>query len=244
MPIDKARNLTIREALLTAYNGEGIFGEGNEVAKMPASLIPASDAHLAYLTLVLTISWGRDPVTLWQAARQTYEADPELFDPRYLAYVKKPQDLLERLKPLTRSRGDATTWQRTGKAIVMRGQGSIIVILAEYEWDAEKLLAMLAENKATFPVWSGEQTAPRWVWAMENAGIQPLTNTHQLQVPLSESGQLALSNLRLTSEKVSAAMFAPVEALGRRGCRERDGEPLCPVAKQCPVASFCQFAGI
>jgi hypothetical protein len=243
MPTDRTRNLAIRDALLAAYEGDGVFGEGREVVgKMPASLTPASDEHLAYLTLVLTISGGRDAVELWEAARQTFEADPELFDPRFLAYVKKPQDLLPRLKPLTRKRGDATTWQRTGKAIVMRGQGSVKAILEKHEWDAEQLLTMLAENKATFPVWSGEQTAPRWVWVMENAGIQPLTNTHHLQVPLSNTGQQTLSNLNINGEKVSAQMFAPLEALGMRGCRQKeDDHPLCPVANQCPVATFCQF---
>ena len=238
------RRAAIKQTLLAAYRQEGLWGESEPARPLPAGVDRGSDPHLAFLTLVYTISGGRDPVPLWQAARATYEDDPSLFDPQFLAYCK-PKEIEARLQAhgLTQKRKtEATVWQRIGKALVMRGGGAVAALLAKHDHDARRLRAMLAENKATFPVLSGPQTAPRWLYGLAACGDQPLTGASELPVPVSADGERALASLQVAGTKVSAAIFAPLAALGRRGCRQRQADqPRCPVAPACPVAGFCRY---
>ena len=87
----------IRDRLLQAYNQDGLWGVINPVWELPQNIERGSDEHLSFLTLVYTISGGREPVQLWKAARQTFVEDAELFNPQFLAYAK-PAFLIDRLK--------------------------------------------------------------------------------------------------------------------------------------------------
>lgn len=233
--------------LLAAYKSGALWGASNAAWPLPADVTRGDEAHLAFLTLVYAISGGREPDQLWDAARTTFAADPELFVPRFLAYAKG-KELAGRLiahKMARKTVSDSTTWQRTGQALVMRAGGSVRQLLANFGFDGAALLAMLQANKATFPVLSGEQTAPRWLYGLAQEGAQPLTGVERLPVPLSPAGTTALANLGLTAPTVSAAAFNAVEALAHHGCAQHPPDtPACPAAPQCPVASFCRYGTI
>lgn len=234
----------IRDRLVAAFEGDGLWGVTNPAWPLPDGAGRSSDPHLAYLTLVYTISGGREPQALWEAARTTFAKDVELFDPHYLAYAK-PVTLVPRLKQYGLSHkptSEATTWQRIGQALVMRAGGSVTRLLVNHEDDALKMLAMLANSKTTFPVLSGPQTAPRWLYGLAAIGQHPLKNSEQLTVPVSPTAAKALEALTLAANSISAGSFAAVDALGRYGCSQRQPrEVVCPVAASCPVAAFCQY---
>lgn len=239
------QNDTWRQLLLSAYEGQGLWGEFDYSVELTHDLERGSDHHLAYLTLVYAISGGRNPETLWQAARETITEDPELFDPQFLAYAK-PQALAERLdihKLTHKKKADATVWQRTGQAMVMRAKGSVNLFLEEHDFDAQRLMKTLKDHKATFLVLSGDQTAPRWLYGLTQAGEKAIKGAGELPVPVSPAAARALEALRAEGETVPAELFSALDALGRRGCAQRPESALrCPVAAECPVASFCRYA--
>ena len=234
----------IRDRLLHAYTETGLWGVTNPAWGLPEGVERGSDAHLAFLTLVYTISGGRKPVQLWDAARQTFAEDAELFDPRFLAYTK-PTALVTRLNlhGLTQKKtSEATTWQRIGQAIVMRADGSVKGLLAKHEHDGKKMMEVLANSKTTFPVLSGRQTAPRWLYGLTAVGLLPLTHVEKLPVPLSPQARRVLDGLTIQTEWLSALAFDSVDALGRYGCSQRESaQTACPAAAQCPIARFCRY---
>jgi hypothetical protein len=207
----------IRAALRVRDEGQWLAGEEDSaVLPQPATLSPGSDAHLAYLTLVYTISGGREAGPLWRAAAETYAADAQLFEPQFLAYAK-PAELLPRLRAhgLVRKKSEATVWQRIGQALVMRAGGSVQELLADHAYDADKLMGMLARSKTVFPVLSGPQTAPRWLYGLATVGQQPITGAADLPVPVSAAVERALASLSLEAEKVPADLFEVLEGIGR-----------------------------
>lgn len=211
----------LRERLLVVYGGNWPREEANPAWPLPAGLERGSDPHLAYLTLVYTISGGRQTWPLWKAARRTWAADPELFDPLYLAHAK-PAALLPRLTVyglLRKSKTEATVWQRLGQALAMRAQGSVQQLLADYDYQAGRLLAMLAQNKATFPVLSGPQTAPRWLYGLASVGKQPIEGAAELPVPVSLAVTRALQAMAVEVEVVPAGLF---DVLGALDTNRRD----------------------
>ncbi|MCB8978457.1 MAG: hypothetical protein H6657_13615 [Ardenticatenaceae bacterium] len=242
--MNREQRQEIRDRLVAAYEGDGLWGVTNPAWPLPDGVVRGSDLHLAYLTLVYTISGGREPQALWEAARQTFAEDAELFDPHYLAYTK-PATLVPRLKQHGLSHkptSEATTWQRIGQALVMRAGGTVTTLLADHEDDALQLLAMLANSKTTFPVLSGPQTAPRWLYGLTAVGQHPLKNSEQLTVPVSPAATKALEALDVPASKISAIAFEAADALGRYGCSQRKpSQMFCPAAPGCPVASFCQY---
>ncbi len=242
--MNREQRQELRDRLVAAYAGDGLWGVTNPVWPLPAGVARGSDEHLAYLTLVYAISGGREPGTLWAAARQTWADDAGLFDPQFLAYAK-PDTLVLRLQKHGLSQkptSEATVWQRIGQALVMRAGGSVAKLLAAHENDALRLLDMLARSKTVFPVLSGPQTAPRWLYGLTAVGQHPLQNSTQLTVPVSPAAARALAALTIPASKVSAEAFDAVDALGRYGCAQRKStQPLCPVAASCPVADFCQY---
>ena len=238
----KARQ-AIRTTLLAAYDSGALWGETDPTWPLPAGMARGEDRHLAYLTLVFGLSGGRDPVPLWQAARQTAVTDPELFAPQFLAYTK-PADFADRLQQpgIARKKSDVTVWQRLGQALVMRAGGSVRQLLDDHAYDAPALLAMLQESKTTFPVLSGPQTAPRWLHGLARAGDQPIKGADRLPVPVSKAASRALNAFMIDGDKVSAEIFPALDALGRLGCKRRpSNQPTCPVASVCPVAAYCQY---
>lgn len=239
----RAELQAVRHALLAAYRDAGLWGESQPEMALPDGVTRGSDTHLAFLTLTTAVSGGRDPAQLWTAARHTCAVDVELFRPDYLAYVQ-PRAIQERLQAhgLVRKRSNATVWQRIGQALVMRAGGSVSRLLADHDHDADRLLTMLADNKATFPVLSGPQTASRWLYILATAGAQPISGADRLPVPVSPAAARALQSLEVAADAVSAAVFAPLTALGTYGCAQRQADqPACPVATACPVAAFCQY---
>lgn len=234
----------LRPTLLSAYENEGLWGEHDYSLDLPVGLERGADQYLAYLTLVYTISGGRDPETLWKAASEAFEAGPQLFDPQFLAYTK-PKDIEDRLhnqKLSHKKKADATVWQRTGQALVMRAKGSVNQFLKDHDYDARRLIKTLKENKATFLVLSGDQTAPRWLYGLAKAGSKDIKGAANLPVPASPAAQRALEALQTERDMVPAELFSALDALGRRGCAQRpEGSPSCPVAKECPVASHCRY---
>lgn len=242
--MNREQRQEIRHRLVTAYDAGGLWGVTNPVWPLPNGIARGSDEHLAYLTLVYTISGGREPQTLWAAARQTFAEEADLFDPQILAFTK-PATLVPRLQKHGLSQkptSEATVWQRIGQALVMRAGGSVTRLLADHEADAHRLLAMLAHSKATFPVLSGPQTAPRWLYGVTAVGQHPLKNSAQLTVPVSPAAARALEALTVPASKISAGAFDAFDALGRYGCSQRKPtQTICPAARSCPVAAFCQY---
>lgn len=244
IPDSAERREAIRATLLAAYQSGGLWGETDAAWPLPEGMARGEDRHLAYLTLVYGISGGRDPVPLWQAARQTAVTNSELFDPQFLAYTK-PSAIADPLRQprVAHKKSDVTVWQRLGQALVMRAGGSVKQLLADHAFDAHKLLAMLQASKTTFPVLSGPQTAPRWLYGLAQAGGQTVTGAERLPVPVSPAVGLALEALLIEADKVSAEIFPALDALGRLGCRQRwPSQTECPVAADCPVAANCQYA--
>jgi hypothetical protein len=234
------------ESLVQAYRANGLWGETDPAVPLPEGLERGSDAHLAFLALVYTISGGREPVSLWNAARQTFAADPELFEPKMLAYAKA-RDLLPRLDAyglLKKAKTEAAVWQRVGQALVMRAGGSVKKLLRDNGNDAGEMLAMLARSKTVFPMLSGEQTALRWLHGLSAAGGQEIARIDELPVPASPAVMRAADGLRIEGNLVPAALFDALDALGRLGCAQRKpSQPLCPAAPACPVARFCAYGG-
>jgi hypothetical protein len=232
----------IRLKLMAAEQVAGLWETAVPSQELPAGMSRGDDTHLAFLTLVYAISGGREPIRLWQDARQLVQDAPDLFDPTYLAYMKP----LEIEPPLLhggmiRKKSEVTVWQRTGLALMMRGKGSVQTILAAHDYAAEKLLAMLQGSKSTFPVLSGAQTAPRWLWGLARDGGQPLQGAAKLPTPVSPAIRRALAALQIETERVSAEIFDFLDVLGRAGCKQQQGKLRCPVATLCPVAAHCQF---
>lgn len=234
----------IRNLLFQAFNKDGMWGVVNPILEVPKGVERGSDTHLAFLTLVYTISGGREPVQLWDGARQTFAIDGELFSPSFLAYAK-PATLIDRLKRygLTQKvTSEATTWQRIGQALMMRAGGSVQTLLADHAYDSQILMSMLSKSKATFPVLSGSQTAPRWLYGLMAVGDQPLRSVEELPIPVSPHAKKALASLNIQAAKLSARTFDSVDALGRYGCAQREPtSKICPVGHECPVATFCQY---
>lgn len=234
----------IQQKLLVAYHNDNLWEETDFAVQLPANLERGNDLHLAYLTLVYSISGGRDPEPLWEAARKTFEADQELFDLKFLAYAK-PQTLVPRLQAHSlalKAKTESTIWQRTGQAFMMRASGSVSKLLADNDYDVDNLITLLENNKATFLALSGPQTAPRWVYGLSKAGAQPIKDVGELQVPVSPAIEQAFEGLAIEMEFVPAASFDALDALGRRGCNQRKPtETICPVAQECPVADFCIY---
>jgi len=234
----------LRDRLLKAYTETGMWGITNPAWTLPEGVERGSDVHLAFLTLVYTISGGREPVQLWDAARHTFAEDAELFDPMFLAYAK-PATLINRLHlhGLTKKKtSEATTWQRIGQALLMRAGGSVQALLAKHEYNAKKLMAMLAKSKTTFPVLSGKQTAPRWLYGLTAVGLQPLIHVEKLPIPVSPQAKRALHALSIKTDKISALAFDALDALGRYGCSQhKQSHTICSAAHSCPVAMFCRY---
>ncbi len=243
MPTPK-QLMRIRETLINTYAQTGIWGEMQPAWSLPEGVARGSDVHLAYLTFVFTISGGREPISLWQSAQTTFRATPTLFDPRIVAH-QQPAALIKPLRAhglLRKAKSNATVWQRIGQALVMRANGSVQKLLADNHYDALMLLTMLNRNKTTFPILSGKQTAPRWLYGLAHEGQQPLSHAASLPVPVSPKATLALEGLEIQTSQVSAAVFTPLDALGRQGCHQRQpSQKQCPVAQQCPVARYCRF---
>lgn len=243
---DEARRLTnLRQALLEGYKTGRMWGHQRPSAILPKGVERGSDPHLIFLTLVMTVAADRRPTQLWEAARSTWAEDPVLFDPKYLAYL--PPSDLKQLQPRLQSlalkpRSEATTWQRIGKALVMRGGGSVKTLLAKHNHSAGEMMEMLETSKTTFPVLAGEQTAPRWLHTLAVDGEIELEGVEKLRLPLSESGNLALVGLQINTSHFTAPVFDPLDTLGRLGCAQREADAgRCPAAGECPVAKFCQF---
>lgn len=234
----------IRDRLITAYAEGGLWDVTNPAWPLPEGVTRGTDAHLAYLTLVYTISGGREPQKLWAAARQTFADDAALFDPHFLAYAQ-PTTLEPRLKKhglCQKPTSEATVWQRIGQALVMRAGGSVTKLLADHEDDALQLLAMLSNSKTTFPVLSGAQTAPRWIYGITAVAQHPLKNSEQLIVPISPAAANALEAFTLSASYISAGAFEAIDALGRYGCSQHKAkQPVCPASSSCPVADLCQY---
>lgn len=243
IPNSAKRRETIRARLLAAFESGDLWGGTDPAYLLPQGMTRGEDRHLAYLTLVYGISGGRDPSSLWQAAGQTTVTDPELFAPQFLAYTK-PSVIADRLRRpgIAQKKSDITVWQRLGQALVMRAGGSVRKLLADHAFAAHKLLTMLQENKTTFPVLSGPQTAPRWLYGLTRAGDQSLAGADRLPVPVSPAANKALDALMVDADTVSAEIFPALDALGRLGCRQRrPSQAKCPVADACPVAIYCQY---
>jgi hypothetical protein len=203
---DPARWAALRERLPSDYQ--------DPAWPLPPGVERGSEPHLAYLTLAYTLSGGREPVSFWEAARQTFGDDSELFNPLFLAYAE-PAALVERLKRVGLARklpSEATVWQRIGQALVMRAKGSVPQLLAAHEFDAGQLMAMLSRSKTTFPVLSGPQTAPRWLYGLATAGEQPIRGADQLPVPVSAAMVRRLRRLNLAADSVPAPLFGPLTA--------------------------------
>ncbi|MDH5507659.1 MAG: hypothetical protein OEZ02_10595 [Anaerolineae bacterium] len=235
----------IRQIISPAYVGSGIFGLRDPARPLPPGLQRGEDSHLAYLTLVYAISWGREPQQLWQSAAQTHASDPEIFNLKFLAYAN-PKDLITRLstfKLIKKIKTDATVWQRTGQAVVMRASGSLSTLLVDHNYDAAALQTMLQKNKATFPVLSGKQTAPRWLHGLATAGAQPIIGSANMPVPPSPAAQKAMQSLHLNGSTLPADLFAPLDQLGAIGCKPNQrGTSTCKAHLQCPVSIHCQFS--
>lgn len=181
---------------------------------MPVGIERGSEPHLAYLTLVYTLSGGREQLSYWEAARRRFAADRQLFEPRFLAYAR-PDTLVERLREDGLARklpSEATTWQRIGRALVMRARGSVSTLLAHHRYDAGRLMAMLEDSETTFPVLSGPQTAPRWLYGLATVGQQPIDGAAQLRVPISPSMARLLRQLDIVVQHVPVALFGPLAA--------------------------------
>lgn len=208
--VDPAQWTAVRAQLPPEYD--------DPARSLPPGLARGSDPHLAYLTLAYTLSGGREPESFWEAAHRTYEDDPELFEPRFLAYAD-PKTLVPRLRKHGLARklsSEATVWQRIGQALVMRAGGSVAKLLADHDHDAAKLMAMLARSKTTFPVLSGPQTAPRWLYGLSSAGEQPIRGAADLPVPVSPAVARALGRLNVMADTVPVELFEPLEARGRQ----------------------------
>lgn len=234
----------IYDRIQEKYLTEGLWGETDYVNLLPEGLERGSDPHLAFLTLVITISGGRQPQPLWQAARQTYQDDPEVFNPKFLAYTK-PGEIQFRLqthKLIKRVKTESTTWQRIGQALVMRANGSVQKLLKDHHQDAVQLLHMLQKSKTTFPLLSGPQTAPRWLHGLATAGGQTIANIERLSLPASPAGERALESLNIPPDHIPVQAFASLDTLGRLGCEQRKQKQTCPVAPACPVAKQCKYS--
>jgi hypothetical protein len=208
MPPDSDRNrwAVLREHLPPDYQ--------DPAWPLPPDVERGSEPHLAYLTLAYTLSGGREQVSFWEAARQRFAADPQLFEPRFLAYTR-PAMLVERLREDGLARklpSEATVWQRIGQALVMRAKGSVSTLLAHHKYDAVRLMAMLGHSKTTFPVLSGPQTAPRWLYGLATVGRQPIGGAAELLVPISPAMTRYLRRLNITADSVPAALFGPLVA--------------------------------
>lgn len=180
---------------------------------LPDNLARGGEEHLAFLTLAYALSGGREPDAFWAAARRTYAADAELFTPRFLAYAD-PATLIPRLRQHGLARklpSEATVWQRIGQALIMRAGGSVSALLAAHNYDAEEMMAMLGRSKTTFPVLSGPQTAPRWLYGLATVGAQPIRGAAELSTPVSPAVRRALQRLNIVAESVPAALFGPLE---------------------------------
>lgn len=243
-PMSNERLTQLRTTLLAAYNAGELWDNSRPQFLLPKGVQRGSEEHLVFLTLVYAISGGRDAEALWSAARAAYDTDPTLFEPKTLAYAQ-PQAFVKTLKKHSLSQKgkvDGVTWHKIGKAIVMRGQGSVKKILEKYDYDAQALLEMLGENKTTFPLLSGPQTGPRWLWGLATAGEQPLTGAARLPVPVSSVAERALDSLQLQFEVISAEVWEAAAALSQRGCKQRPvTESVCPVAMACPLTPFCRY---
>ena len=157
--------------------------------------------------------------------------------------IRKQKEIAPALKEakVIQKKGDATVWQKIGQALMMRAGGSVQKLLADHDYDANKLMDMLKANKTTFPVLSGEQTAPRWLWGLAQAGGQPIQGSARLGVPVSPNAARALASLEIEAEHVSAEIFTVLDRLGRHGCRQQKEALNCPAAGDCPVAKYCRF---
>ncbi|MEW5986387.1 MAG: hypothetical protein AB1791_07115 [Chloroflexota bacterium] len=209
----------VQEHLTAVYGPPEQWPAQNPAWPLPTGLARGSDPHLAYLTLVYAMSGGRKPRPLWKAAQQTWTADPQLFDPFYLAHAQ-PFALLPRLTLyglLQKPKTEATVWQRIGQALVMRAQGSVQQLLADYDYQAGRLLAMLTQSKATFPVLSGPQTAPRWLYGLVSVGGQPIEGAAELPVPVSPAVARVLHSFSIAAEVVPAGLFDVLAELDTDG---------------------------
>lgn len=235
----------IRQLLLPPFAAGTLFDSSESASTVPTTLGErGSDAHLAYLTLGYTISSGRSDSGYWQTLANAAEVDAELFDPRFLAYVN-PKKIQPRLRAtrITSKPSLATVWQRIGQALVMRAKGSVQTLLTDHDYDAIKLMAMLADSKTTFPMLSGEQTAPRWLAGLAREGAQPLSGVQMLQIAAVRTAMLAMDGLQMTGETLPADLFDPLTQLGAVGCKQHvDSVARCPVAADCPIAQLCRFA--
>lgn len=243
-PMSDDRLAQLRAALLAAYEEGALWGNSRPQFVLPEGVARGGEQHLIFLTLVYAISGGREAEALWSAARAAYEAEPSLFDPKTLAYAQ-PQAFVEPLKAhgvSQKGKVDGVTWHKIGKAIVMRGQGSVKTILETYNDDAKALLTMLNENKTTFPVLSGAQTGPRWLWGLASAGEQSLKGAARLPVSVSAAVERALDSLQISFGVISVEVWEAAAVLGERGCRQRPlSASVCPVATACPVSLFCRY---
>ena len=96
MPLreDVGRGRRVGAAVIRAFQDPGIFGHTEmPEAELPPGVTRGSEAHLRFITLVVSIDYLRDAHVLWRVAREAY-ADPRfvyLFDPDSVARTQVAQ---------------------------------------------------------------------------------------------------------------------------------------------------------
>ena len=67
---------------------------------------------------------------------------------------------------------------------------------------------------ACFPLYfpyTGQQTAPRWLYGLATVGAQPIRGAADLLTPVSPTVKRSLKRLNIAADHVPAALFGPLE---------------------------------
>jgi hypothetical protein len=187
--LDLGKCRQIAYLLLKDYSEkEGVFKQFKFPPEynLPNDIKQGSEQELLFLTLTVSLDYGRDATKLW---KQSYDAwlskeNKWIFTPKLV--VQNGLDTLANLfKSLNdqKPNKDAKIWFTICKKL-LEFEGSIYNLLKQLDFDAVKISKYLEYNKKEFPYLSGPKIKPLWLRMINDTVRIKLKNIEQIPLPV------------------------------------------------------------
>ena len=213
------RAIQVGKALISAYNGNGIFG--HKTGDMPELLKPknmeeGSIQHVNYITLLVALDYMREANQLWQAGVNTFEDEKTrwVFDVNSLKNddLDLLIDTLKRHKVSKKYERDAKIWQTIAKSIRELFDGNMKKFLEEEcKNEANQIYSFMKSfYKKEFPNLTGDKILPLWIRMMKDVCGVEINNINKIPFPVDVhiaratifSGCLVGNNVKTSIPKI------------------------------------------
>jgi hypothetical protein len=196
--IDIARGKQVAKLLYDAFSSTGIHGRKDMPEDIePADVRKGSLEHILFITLTVSIDYGREADLLWGNARRTFD-DPQtnyLFVPELLHKASFQQVINDMQKHglSKKPNRDAWIWKSVGVTFFKKWSGDPYVFLQNCNLDALEVIAHLKKDRHPqgrrqvndFPYLRGPKISCLWLRMLrDNVGISYLKNLEKVPIPV------------------------------------------------------------